>query len=84
MRIRVSDGHRDIRIWIPSGLVFNKLTVSIGIWAMKKYTPQYSCNLTAEQLNAVFSELRRIKAKHGSWELVNVQGSDGEMVRVIL
>jgi hypothetical protein len=84
VRIRVSDGHRDIRIWIPSGLVFNKLTISIGIWAMKKYTPQYSWNLTAEQLNAVFSELRRIKAKHGSWELVNVQGSDGEMVRVIL
>lgn len=41
-------------------------------------------NLSAKQLDALFAEFRRIKKKHGRWELVDVESSNGDLVKIIL
>ena len=40
--------------------------------------------LPEDTVYALCAELRRIKKAHGSWELVNVQSSDGDSVQIIL
>ena len=82
MRIQVSDGERNIRFWLPTNLVFSRLTALIGSAATNKYTPEY--RLTTEQIDALFAEFRRVKKKYGSWDLVDVQSADGHVVNVIL
>ena len=41
-------------------------------------------DISPEALTALFAEFRRIKKKHGSWELVDIESADGGLVKVIL
>ena len=82
MRIQVKDGEHHIRILLPTRLIFSRLTAWIGSVAINKYVPQRS--LSGEQIDKIFAEFRRIKAKHGRWDLVDVESADGEKVKVIL
>ena len=84
MRIRIKTDECNLRLWIPTGLLFNGITAGIAGYCMKKYVPDHDLNLTPEQVRALFAEFRRIKDKYGSWELVEVQGNDGEKVKVII
>ena len=84
MKVYVKNGDRNIRILLPTVLLFNPVTAVIAFHSMRKYTPERLHDLSLDQLNALFTEFRRIKEKHSRWELVNVEGSDGQIVRVIL
>ncbi len=84
MRIQISTDDHNIRICLPNGLFFNRLTAAIGIRAMQKYAPEQLRDLSPKQINALFSEFRRIKKKYGSLDLVDVQSSDGQIVKIIL
>lgn len=82
MRVLVNNGEHNIRILLPTRLVFSRLTALIGGVAIEKYAPE--CSLSLQQIDAVFAEFRRIKSKYGRWELVDVQSSNGQTVNVIL
>lgn len=82
MRIQINDGEHNIRILLPTQLVFSRLTAKIGAAAIKKYAPERS--LTPQQIDAVFAEFRRVKRTYGSWELVDVRTHDGQIIKVIL
>lgn len=82
MKIQVSDGGHNIRILLPTQLVFSRLTAKIGGAAIEKYVPE--CGLTAKQIEALFAEFRRLKSNRRHWELADVQCSDGQIVKVIL
>ena len=84
MRIRIKTDECNLRLWIPTGLIFNRFTAGIAVHTLRKYTPGQWQHLTPEQMNALFYELRRIKDRYGSWEMVDVQSGDGEKVKVIL
>ena len=84
MRIQVSGGSHNIKLVLPTALVFNRTIARIGIYYMKKYAPDQVQELTYEQLDALFAEFRRIKSKHGFWTLVDVQSADGQLVKIIL
>ena len=77
MRIHVKSGNRTVRIVIPTCLVFSRMTAWLGARYGLRYAGDAVRDLTPEQLNALFAEFRRIKRKHGKWDLVDVESADG-------
>ena len=84
MRIQVKEEGRNINITIPTCLIFNKGTAWIARHFGMHYAGDAMKDIPPEAIDALFAEIRRIKRKHGSWELVNVESSDGERVKVTL
>ena len=99
MRIIVKgDGH-NINIPIPTRMIFSKATVWMwlkfarkAMHSAEKYIPEnaeYKAESLLESIpdKAVYAlcdELLRIKRKHGSWDLVEVESSDGDTVRIFV
>lgn len=99
MKIRIKGGGHSFCIAIPTGLIFSKPSVWLYLKLAKKniayaerYMPEdvdvsvnsFLGNMPEEAVYAICEELRRIKKKHGSWELVAVESSDGGLVKVTL
>lgn len=82
MRIIVRDPKEgpNIRLWFPTGLIFNRLTVAIGA----RMLPQYGMNITYAQIHALFDEFRRAKKEFPHLPLVEVDSADGTHVRIVL
>lgn len=99
MKIQISTNNREFRIGIPTGLIFSKPSVWLymkiagkSTFCAERYMPA-DVNVSVssifekmpeEAVYAICDELRRIKRKHGSWELVNVESSDGTHVKITL
>ena len=83
MKIHIREEDRSFTIVLPTRLIFSKTILKFGLRIGKKYSDQVP-DIPPEAVDALCDELRRIKKKHGSWELVNVQSSDGEQVQIIL
>ena len=99
MKIRIKSVGRSFSVAVPTGLIFSKASIWLYLKlarkyysAAEKYIPENSemmaekllNKLPDEKLYALCGELRRIKRKHGSWELVNVESSNGDSVKVNL
>ena len=84
MRIKVTGEGRNIKICLPTALIFNGITAEIAAYGMRRHAPDRVSNLSPKQMRALFSEFRRIKNMYGAWTLVDVQSSDGETVKIIL
>lgn len=84
MKIQVKAGGHDINLLLPTGLVFGKGTVWLANHVGRKYAEGTMKDIPPEALDALFAEFRRIKKKHGRWELVDIESSSGEQVKVIL
>lgn len=83
MKIRIrSDGH-NFSIILPTRMLFSKEILKFGLRIGKKYSDAVP-NFPPEVIDALCDEIKRIKKKHGSWELVNVKSADGEQVQIIL
>lgn len=84
MKIHIKSKEQNLRIRIPTGLVFSPL----GARFICRYGLQYAGDamkdISPEALTALFAEFRRIKKKHGSWDLVDIESTDGELVKVTL
>jgi len=99
MRIQIKgDGH-NIKIPIPTGLIFSKPSVWLYLKMGRKYSSRASkfipedIEISADQIldripdeavYALCAELRRIKRRHKHWVLVEVHGADGEEVCITL
>lgn len=84
MKIRVRDNSHDLSIALPTGLVFSRATVWLANRVGRRYAEDALRDIPPEALEALFAEFRRIKKKYGSWELVHVESSGGELVKVTL
>lgn len=84
MRVQVKGNGHDINIVLPTNLVFSRATVWLANHFGRKYAEDAMKDIPPEALDALFAELRRIKRKYGSWDLVEVESSDGEKVLVRL
>jgi len=81
MKIVVKEtGGKGIRMWLPWGLVCNRLTAP----AIARRLQEKGLNLTAKQLRMLFRQLRRYKAGHPGWKLVEIESRDGETVEISL
>ena len=78
MKIRVKSGETNIRIWFPTGLVFNRGTAWLAETVGRKYAGDAMPQISGENMNKLFAEFRRIKRTYGRWILVEVETSDGD------
>lgn len=85
MRILVeSSDEKTIRLIFPTGMIFNRLTATVGSAAIKKHTGTDLAEFRTDDLNRLFRELRRMKQKYPHLELVSVDSHDGDKVRITL
>ena len=84
MKIQVKAAGRNFTVPIPTGLIFSKATVWIANHFGRKYAGDAMKDIPPEAMDALFAELRRIKKKHGTWELADIESAGGEHVTVVL
>lgn len=84
MKIYIKSEHHNLRLYLPTGLIFSKTLARLGCKYGLQHAGEAAKNLSPEAVEALFAEFRRIKQEHGSWELVNLEGADGQIVRIIL
>lgn len=84
MKIQVNDGEHNIRILLPTSLIFSKGTVWLVNRVGRKYAGEAMQGISPKALAALFAELRRIKRKYRNWNLVEVESASGEQVLIQL
>lgn len=84
MKIHIQSGKQVIRLRFPTMLVFSRGFAWLGKRYGLKYAGPAMEDIPPEAIDALFAEFRRMKKKHGSWELVNIESADGSKVLVIL
>lgn len=84
MKIRIKDHGRGFIILLPTGLFFSNTCAKLANRYGRKAAPEAMACISPEALEILFAELRRIKKKHGVWELAEVESADGEYVKITL
>lgn len=74
-----SEGERR-NLFLPSGLVLNRLTVGIGVKALEKY----SVHMSYAQVVKLVKCVRACRRAYPDWVLVQVRSADGDEVVVKL
>ena len=83
MRIRVHSGQQKFSLALPTRLIFSKTLMKLGLRFGRAYSPDVP-DLSPEAVDALCTEIRRIKKKYGSWELVDVCTAEGDTVQITL
>lgn len=84
MKIHIQSGKQKLRFYLPTALIFSKAVARLGCKYGLRYAGDAMKDISPEALEALFTQFRHIKKKHGSWELVHVEGADGQIVKIIL
>ena len=83
MRIRISGTEHAFHITLPTALIFSRFGFRLVMKSVKVNGDRLS-TLSPEAADRLARELKRIKKKHGTWTLVEVQSAGGEYVTVTL
>lgn len=81
MKIRIQHKKRRLTLFLPTKVLFGRGILRLAERAFRQDTEN---PLPPQALPALFAELRRIKKKYGTWELVEVESADGESIQVWL
>ncbi len=84
MKVQIKGGGHHFSIILPTGLIFSTTSARIANYFSRKYAPEAMACIPPEAVEALCAEFRRIKKKYGSWDLVEVESTDGEQVRIKL
>lgn len=78
MKIHIEKQNHKRSILMPTNFLLSKSMVKLGMFLIKD--PE----INKESAYAICEELRRIKKKYGTWELIDLQSVDGERVTITL
>ena len=84
MRIRIKSAGHNFEFLLPTNLIFSPATAWLANTVGRRYAPESLADIPPEALNALMREFRRIKQKHGKWELADVESADGQRVQIVL
>ncbi|MBQ8238217.1 MAG: hypothetical protein IJZ39_08750 [Oscillospiraceae bacterium] len=84
MKIRIKSEETNLNLVLPTRLLIGKTVVKLANTIGRRYAAEAMQAIPPEALEILCAELRRIKKKHGAWELVDVRCADGDIVQVIL
>lgn len=84
MKILVKSEEHNIRLRIPTNLIFSPLVAKLAKFGLK-YSQEDVPNISPEAIEALFAEFRRIKKKYGTWELIDLEKDNGtEVIKILL
>ena len=83
MKIQIREAERSFYLNLPTNLIFSRLVLRLAL-KHSSINGRKIDVLTAEAADALSAEIRRIKKRHGTWELVEVRSADGETVKITL
>lgn len=78
--IMKENGKETVRLSLPSGMIFNRLTASFISSSLKSY----GVTVTKRQTAALIKALNRFRRQHPGWTLCEVERPDGKAVTVTL
>lgn len=86
MKIQIKDHAegRGMNLVLPTRMLFSKPVLHLINGAGRKYAGDAMENISPEAMEAIFAELRRVKEKYGTWELVDIHAADGDIVKIVL
>ena len=84
MRIRIKSDETNLNLVFPTRLIIGRTVVKIAAIIGRRYAAEAMAGIPPEALEILCAELRRIKKKHGAWELVDMESAHGDIVQIIL
>ncbi|WP_071441910.1 hypothetical protein [Traorella massiliensis] len=80
--IHEPEEEKDIRLTIPNGVIFNKLGAMIAGRVIEENTQENT--ITKEQLKRLMKEIKRYVKQFGHFDLVHIETSDGNFLKICL
>lgn len=80
MKVQIRKGDHEQVIHLPTKMLLNKFVLRM---AFKNRKTNLN-GISAEAADVILAELEKVKAKYGSWDLVEVDSADGEKVTITL
>lgn len=84
MKIKVQSGDVNINLILPTAFVFSRGSAWLANQVGRKYSGNAMDQIPKDALKLIFAEFRRIKRKHGSWKLVEIDSCAGDRIRIEL
>lgn len=82
MKIIVCTKEKKLRLWLPSGLLYGRISARIAIAAITKYAPD--CGIPPEEMGLLLAALRDFARTHPGWPLVDITTHKGDIVKITL
>ncbi len=79
MRIQLSGAEEHLNLYLPTGLMCNRLALGTAFSVMHR---KYHVPLTASQAGRFAHALRQFRRTHPNWVLVEVESADGERIQI--
>lgn len=80
--IHEPEEEKNIRLTIPNGVIFNKLGAMIAGRVIEENTQENT--ITKEQLKRLMKEIKRYVKQFGHFDLVHIETSDGNFLKICL
>lgn len=82
MKIIVRTKEKKLRLWLPGGLLYGRISARIAIAAIRKHAP--NCGIPPEMLGQLLAALRDFAHAHPGWLLVDITTHKGDIVKITL
>ena len=80
--IHEPEEEKDINLTITNGVIFNKLGAMIAGRVIEENTQENT--ISKEQLKRLMKEIKRYVKQFGHFDLVDIETSDGEIIKITL
>lgn len=82
MKIIVCTKEKKLRLWLPGGLLYGRISARIAIAAITKYAPD--CGIPPKEMGLLLAALRDFARTHPGWLLVDITTHKGDIVKITL
>lgn len=82
MKIIVRTKEKKLRLWLPGGLLYGRISARIAIAAIRKHA--LNCGIPPEMLGQLLTSLRDFAHAHPGWLLVDITTHKGDIVKITL
>ena len=85
MRINIESEGKKIRLALPSGLIYGFAFGRAGLKYLKRYVDaDMFANMTKKDMKKIRKTLLRMRKIHKNWNVVEVDSSDGDRIKIRL